>query len=219
MKKVFGGEEFEIPYTVVKSSNSEFTGRPGHGFYAPFNQRVYECLPGILCEQDVPTKLRDGTTMYSDIYRPIGGTNMPAILCWTCYGKRPQEIGTNWQVIGVPPGTRSKFVAFESADPSFWCNQGYAVAVTDSRGPGFPRATCICGAKNRPGLLRLHRMAGPAVVVQREGRLIGNSCLAIGQWFVGAMNPPHLACLALGKACRTLTANFSPPAHIELRAV
>ena len=28
----------------------------GMGICPPFRQRVYECAPGILCEQDIPVK-------------------------------------------------------------------------------------------------------------------------------------------------------------------
>lgn len=215
VKKVFGGEEFEIPYTVVKTSNAEFTGRPGHGFYAPFNQRVYECLPGILCEQDVPTKFRDGKTMYSDIYRPIGGTNLPAILCWTCYGKRPQEIGQVWQVIGVPPGTRSKFVAFESADPSFWCNQGYAVAITDSRGAGHSEGDMyMWGEEYAQDCYDYIEWLAQQWWCNGKVGMIGNSSLSIVQWFVGALNPPHLACLAPWEGMSDAYRDFLAPGGI-----
>ena len=91
VKKEHDGIVYEIPYRINDKPNDRFARNGGHAFYPPLNQRTYECLPGIVCEQDVPTKLRDGTTMYSDIYRPNEGKNLPVILCWTNYGKRPQE--------------------------------------------------------------------------------------------------------------------------------
>ena len=44
----------------------------------------------ILLERDVPIKLRDGVTIYTDVFRPVNEENCPAILAWSPYGK---EIG------------------------------------------------------------------------------------------------------------------------------
>ena len=60
----------------------------------------------ILLERDIPIKLRDGVTIYTDVFRPVNEENCPAILAWSPYGKdpiippscrpssRPQPIGT-----------------------------------------------------------------------------------------------------------------------------
>ena len=47
-----------------------------------------EVKDGIRYERDVAVLLRDGTTIYTDIYRPDGITNLPAIVAWSPYGKR-----------------------------------------------------------------------------------------------------------------------------------
>ena len=44
----------------------------------------------ILLERDVAIKLRDGVTIYADVFRPVGDEACPAILAWSPYGK---EIG------------------------------------------------------------------------------------------------------------------------------
>ena len=36
----------------------------------------------ILWERDVAIKLRDGTVIYTDIFRPVGITSVPAIIAW-----------------------------------------------------------------------------------------------------------------------------------------
>lgn len=41
----------------------------------------------ILLERDVPIKLRDGVTIYTDVFRPVNEENCPAILAWSPYGK------------------------------------------------------------------------------------------------------------------------------------
>ena len=97
-KEVFNGATVETLYRQARVpvdpeegldlSKLEGIASTAHGFCAKFNQRTYVNEDGILCEQDVPVVLRDGTTIYTDIYRPIGETNIPCIVSWSYYGKR-----------------------------------------------------------------------------------------------------------------------------------
>src|SRR5512137_660330 len=41
----------------------------------------------ILFECDVAVTLRDGTVIYTDVFRPVGSTKLPAIIAWSPYGK------------------------------------------------------------------------------------------------------------------------------------
>ena len=41
----------------------------------------------ITVERDVPTEMRDGVLLRSDIYRPVGSAAYPALLCRTPYDK------------------------------------------------------------------------------------------------------------------------------------
>ena len=43
-------------------------------------------------ESDVPIKLRDGVTIYTDIYHPAEGGAFPGLLTWSAYGKEMQEL-------------------------------------------------------------------------------------------------------------------------------
>lgn len=75
-------------------------------YYAPFEPRTY-VEDGIICEQDVAVTLRDGTVIYTDIYRPEGATDLPAIIAWSPYGKRHGFAPKGTQAflsLGVPPG-------------------------------------------------------------------------------------------------------------------
>ena len=81
--------------------------------------------------------MRDGTTIYCDIFRPKDSGPVPVILSWSAYGKRPGDAMSQWVIPGVPPGTVSTMAKFESADPAYWCRNGYAVANVDTRGVGY----------------------------------------------------------------------------------
>src|SRR6202030_1717760 len=136
----FGGETIEVLYnrSLPLDAPKQFP-LAGAGFYPPLNPRSY-VEDEIRVDQDVAVRLRDGTTIYADIYRPAKGADhdmLPAILSWCWYGKRPgDESEVEWATFGVVPGTHSQMVKFEGPDPGFWCKKGYAVVNADPRGAG-----------------------------------------------------------------------------------
>ncbi|KAL1632208.1 hypothetical protein SLS56_003942 [Neofusicoccum ribis] len=93
-------------------------------------------------ERDVAVKLRDGTTIYTDIFRPTSSDErshkVPAIIPWSPYGKTGR--GT-WGYedlapfrAGIPLSRTSGYEKFEAPDPAEWCGRGYAIMNMDSRG-------------------------------------------------------------------------------------
>jgi predicted acyl esterase len=206
-KEVFNGVEVETLYRQARVpvdpeegldlSKLEGIASTAHGFCAKFNQRSYVNEDGILCEQDVPVILRDGTTIYTDIYRPIGETNIPCIVSWSYYGKRPGDGMSEWQVMGVPPGTISTMSKFESPDPGFWCRHGYAIANVDPRGTGHSEGDInLFGTQDaKDGYDFIEWVAQQHWCNGRVG-MGGNSCVAMTQFRVAAQQPPHLACIA-----------------------
>jgi len=206
-KEVFNGEEIETLYRQARVpvdpeegldlSKLEGIAATAHGFCAKFNQRTYVNEDGIICEQDVPVILRDGTTIYTDIYRPEGQTNIPCIVSWSYYGKRPGDGMSEWQVMGVPPGTISTMSKFESPDPGYWCRQGYAVANVDPRGTGHSEGDInMFGTQDaKDGYDFIEWVATQHWCNGRVG-MGGNSCVAMTQFRVAAQQPPHLTCIA-----------------------
>jgi predicted acyl esterase len=86
----------------------------------------------IQWERDIPIKLRDGTTIYADVYRPPNAKyKLPAIIAAGPFGKNggPNRMGFNqapWRN-GVPQCTVSSLEKFEGPDPAYWCLHGYAI--------------------------------------------------------------------------------------------
>jgi len=203
----FNGVEMETLYRQARVpvdpeegldlSKLEGIASTAHGFCAKFNQRTYINEDGILCEQDVPVVLRDGTTIYTDIYRPEGATNIPVIVSWSYYGKRPGDGMSEWQVMGVPPGTISTMSKFESSDPGYWCRHGYAVANVDPRGTGHSEGDInLFGTQDaKDGYDFIEWVAKLSWCNGRVG-MGGNSCVAMTQFRVAAQQPPHLTCIA-----------------------
>ena len=109
MKK-FGDEEIECIYTKMREpvtmeelEKIPVDQRENYDYLPPLNHRTYIPEDGILCEQDIPVKMRDGVTIYVDMYRPITEEKVPVIISWSFYGKRPFEGQSEWKVMGVPP--------------------------------------------------------------------------------------------------------------------
>lgn len=206
-KQIYDGEEIETLYRKARVpvdpeegldlSKLEGIAATAHGFCAKFNQRTYKTEDGIICEQDVPVVLRDGTTIYTDIYRKEGSEKIPCIISWSYYGKRPGDGMSEWQVMGVPPGTISTMSKFESPDPGFWCHHGYAVANVDPRGVGHSEGDItLFGTQDaQDGYDFIEWVAGQHWCNGRVG-MSGNSCVAMTQLRVAAQQPPHLACIA-----------------------
>ena len=194
-KQVFDGEEFDVFYreTIPMDENGFFGG---WGYYGPLNPRTYEAAPGIICEQDVPVKLRDGVTIYTDIYRPITEEKVPVIIAWSTYGKRPNDLRP-FHVMGVPDGAISNMAKVEGPDPSFWCRNGYAVANPDPRGIGNSEgdASMFGSQEGRDGYDFIEWISQQDWCNGNVG-MSGNSMLAIMQYFIAAERPPHLKAIA-----------------------
>ena len=195
-KKDFDGTEIDVAYhpLVPLFPNAPFLGA---GYYGELNPRVYEAAPGIICEQDVAMQLRDGTTIYTDIYRPDTDEKVPVIVAWSCYGKRPADyLGMN-SMPGVPEGTISNMTKSEGPDPAFWCKNGYAVANVDPRGVGNSEGdlSIISTADARDGYDFVEWLGVQPWCNGNVG-MAGNSMLAIMQWFIAAEQPPHLKAIA-----------------------
>ena len=200
-KEKFGDVELETIYRETRRPAPLDEGATHalatFGFCPPLERRTYLAEDGIICEQDVPVKMRDGIIIYADIYRPVDETNIPAIISWSMFGKRQGMGASEWQVMGVPPQTISRMAKFESPDPAYWCRQGYAVANVDPRGVGHSEGDiCMFGTQDaRDGYDFIEWLATQHWSNGRIG-MSGNSGVAMTQWRIAAEQPPHLTCIA-----------------------
>ena len=216
-KEMFGNEEIEAIYRKARSpvppQKKESKGKAEEnwdglrrkifrGIRVSDSVLISTAAPilredGIICDQDVAVTLRDGMMIYTDIYRPVEQTNIPAIVSWSYFGKRPGDGIDEWQVIGVPPGTVSRMAKFESPDPAYWCRHGYAVANVDPRGIGHSQGDVSCSARRTDGTaMTLSNGWQPSTGATARIGMGGNSGVAMTQWRIAAEQPPHLACIA-----------------------
>lgn len=156
-------------------------------------------VDGIVIERDVAIKLRDGVTIYADIYRPDGQTAIPAIVAWSPYGKRVGYAISEGvpSIPGVPLGTLSAGTKTEGPDPYFWVRQGYAVVNPDARGAGQSEGVIQYWSRQeaRDSADVIDWIGVQEWCNERVG-MAGNSWLAISQWAAAAERPKHLACIA-----------------------
>ena len=196
----YGNTEFEVIYRKARNPISPSVGESADisafGFSPDLNTHTYIAAPGILCEQDVPVKLRDGVTIYLDVFRPVNALNVPAIIAWSYFGKRQQE-NHEWQALGVPPGTVSRLAKFESADPAFWCHHGYAVVNVDPRGVGRSEGDIdMFGTQDGRDGYDVIEWAATQHWTNGKVGMFGNSGVAMPQYRIAAEQPPHLVCMA-----------------------
>jgi predicted acyl esterase len=100
-------------------------------------------LVDTILHRDTAIPLRDGLNVYADIFRPASSdeTTVPAVICWSPYGKSSISIDVAWHRSGVPKDWTSGYETFEGLDPADWCRRGYAVVNVDARGCQFSDGT------------------------------------------------------------------------------
>ena len=161
---------------------------------------IFRPLPiDIVFEKDVAVVMRDGVTIYVDIFRPVGVQKVPVIVAWSPYGKSQ---GTSPSVtmlfanLGISSGLVSGLEKFEGPDPAYWCAHGYAVCNPDPRGIAYSEGDSdMFGTREgRDCYDLIEWLAVQDWCVGKVG-MSGTSYLAHAQWFTAAEQPPHLAAI------------------------
>lgn len=154
----------------------------------------------IVFEKDVAVTLRDGVTMYVDVFRPAGADNAPAIVAWSPYGKstgNAPKYNNLFNMLGMDQSGLSGLMKFEGPDPAFWCAHGYAVCNPDPRGAFNSDGDILVWSREEGrDYCDLIEWLGEQPWCNGKVGTTGNSYLAISQWFVAAEQPPHLAAIA-----------------------
>jgi predicted acyl esterase len=192
----------------------------GHNGYQGFNPRT-ETLPkgwngfnsralseDLIVQHDVAIRVRDGCTLYCDIYRPVTEEKVPAIVAWSPFGKKHNGINMMKKVrwgVGVPDGCLSGLERFEGPDPAEYCPQGFAVVNVDARGAGDSEGSIVImgSQEGEDGHDVIEALAKMSWCNGNLG-LAGNSHLGIVQWFIAATQPPSLKAIAPWEACGDL---------------
>ncbi|PSN74785.1 alpha/beta-hydrolase [Corynespora cassiicola Philippines] len=167
----------------------------------PYNARSLES--DIRIDHDVEIKVRDGCRLYADIYRPADAKDdekLPAVISWSCYGKKYSALHMLpicvWNCC-VPKEALSGLEKFEGLDPVVWCPRGYAIISVDSRGTGDSDGSIpLMGSQDAEDCYDVIEAIAEMPWSNGKVGMAGNSALAIIQWLVASLRPPHLAAIA-----------------------
>lgn len=98
-------------------------------------------------------------------------------------------ITSNYATIGIEK--------FEGVDPQAWCPRGYAVISVDARGAGDSDGYMhIMGSQDAEDCYDVIEAIAELPWCSGKIGMAGNSALAIIQWLVASLQPPHLAAIA-----------------------
>ncbi|PVH98843.1 alpha/beta-hydrolase [Periconia macrospinosa] len=167
----------------------------------PYDARPLES--DIRIDHDVEITIRDGCRLYADIYRPADvpdGGKLPAVVSWSCYGKKYSALHMLpicvWNCC-VPREALSGLEKFEGLDPVVWCPRGYAIVSVDSRGTGNSDGSIpLMGSQDAEDCYDVIEVLAAMPWSNGKVGMAGNSALAIIQWHVASLQPPHLAAIA-----------------------
>jgi predicted acyl esterase len=154
---------------------------------------------GIVFEKDVAVTLRDGVTIYVDVFRPEGSEKVPVLVAWSPYGKSqrtaPSVIGL-LAMIGLDPSKVSGLEKFEGPDPAYWCAQGYAICNPDPRGIAESEGdSAMFGRQEGEDCYDLIEWLAVQDWCSGKIAMSGTSYLTVAQWITAAEQPPHLAAI------------------------
>lgn len=128
----------------------------------------------IVIEKNVPVAMRDGTTLYADVYRPAEGGPWPVLLQRTPYNK--SFTGTTLQMLDVPRAALA----------------GYAVVVQDCRGRFTSDGEFyVFRDETDDGYDTVEWAAEQPWSNGRVG-MYGASYVGATQWLAALSRPPHL---------------------------
>jgi predicted acyl esterase len=161
---------------------------------------MFKALPvDVVLDKDVAVTLRDGVTIYVDVFRPAGADRVPVIVAWSPYGKGQ---GTSGSVIGIfgmvglDNGIVSGLEKFEGPDPAYWCAHGYAVCNPDIRGVMNSEGDSVLWDRQEGrDCYDLVEWLATQEWCTGKVAMSGTSYLAVSQWFTAAEQPPHLAAI------------------------
>ena len=152
----------------------------------------------VAIERDLAVPMRDGVRLFANLFKPAADGSYPVIISVTPYGKDklPDRVATFFmRLSGVKFGKLncSRLTGFESPDPVHWVEQCYAVLQADVRG--------MHHSEGQAGVLRrqdaedyydlIEWAASQPWCTGRVG-IMGVSYLAMSQWHVATLKPPHL---------------------------
>ena len=148
----------------------------------------------MIMEKDVPVKMRDGVTLYVNVFRPLKAGKFPVVMSACVYGKDSvNDFFLDQFHMHAGALKTSPFTAFESPDPGFWVPNDYVVIKAAVRGTSNSEGNLSPFSETEAqDYYELIEWAAEQEWSSGSVGLNGVSYLAMIQWYVASLNPPHL---------------------------
>ncbi len=165
---------------------------------------ITETRDGMTIDWDVEIPMDDGAVMLADVYRPIEPGNYPVLLSYGPYAKGlsfQEGYPDQWNRMvekhpDVAEGSTNAYQNWEVVDPEKWVPAGYVCVRVDSRGTGMsPGYVDHFSPRETRDLYECIEWAADQDWSSGKIGLSGISYLAINQWHVASLQPPHLAAM------------------------
>lgn len=160
---------------------------------------------GLVFERDVGLAMSDGTMLRANVFRPEAPGRYPVVMALGAYGKDvhfEDAFNPQWQVLKrIYPGldaegSTGRYLRWEVVDPERWVPDGFVVIQIDARGTGRSEGFLDpFGPVETRDFYEWIEWAAAQPWSNGKVGLIGVSYLAIKQWQVAALRPPHLAAI------------------------
>ncbi len=136
-------------------------------------------IPGITVEHDLPLKLRDGVTLYADVYRPAKEGRYPALLMRTPYDKSSEPTQSGRLPLTVAAVRRGYVVVAQDVRGQFR-SEGFFTPYAQEINDGYDTIEWVAGLPYVNGKVGTFGLSYPGAV----------------QWMAAPTRPPHLVAMA-----------------------
>lgn len=174
---------------------------------------------GMRIDWDVPVRMSDGVTLRCDVFRPDDGGTYPVLLGAGPYGKwlsfQDEVWGGQWKMLcrhepEILKLSSNKYQNYEFQDPERFVPDGYALVRADVRGTGrSPGYMDLLSERETQDLYECIEWAAKQPWSTGKVGLSGVSYLAMNQWQVAALQPPHLSAICVWEGCSDYYREFA----------
>lgn len=176
-----------------------------------------ESKNGMLIDWDVPIAMSDGIVLRCDVFRPGDDGKYPVILGAGPYGKWlsfHDEFAGQWDMLcrhepDILKLSSNKYQNYEYADPERFVPDGYALVRVDVRGSGrSPGILDLACPRETQDYYECIEWAAKQPWSTGKVGLNGVSYLGMNQWWVAALQPPHLSAICAWEGCSDFYREF-----------
>ena len=159
---------------------------------------------GMRVGWDVPIPMDDGNVLRCDIFRPVAEGRYPVLMAMGPYAKwmhfsdlfKDQWNPLHTEHPEVLANSTGRYLVYEQLDPERFVPDGYVVVRINSRGAGrSPGFLDVWSAREAQDYHDCIEWAAQQPWCSGKVGLSGISYLAMNQWQVAALQPPHLSAM------------------------